>query len=114
MPPSPSPLSRLKACGGWLDRTQSYRLRRSEEPIHLFELRLDDGSVRQLTFGVHDNVDPCYLPDGQICFCSNRTGILNEYEMQRAELLHVMEADGSNVRQISFFLSGDYNPMVLR
>jgi hypothetical protein len=80
---------------------------------HVYEIQPDGTGLRQLTSGDHDNVDPCYLPNGQICFCSNRSGILNEYEMQRAELLHLMDADGANVRQISFFLSGDYNPMVL-
>ena len=81
---------------------------------HLYEIRADGTGLRQLTSGDHDKVDPCYLPNGQICFCSNRTGILNEYEMQRAELLYVMAADGSNVRQISFHLSEDFNPVVLQ
>jgi len=81
---------------------------------HVYEIRADGAGLRQLTSGDHDNVDPCYLPNGQICFCSDRTGILNEYEMQRAELLYVMDADGSNVRQISFNLSEDFNPVVLQ
>jgi len=80
---------------------------------HLYEINADGSGLRQLTFDDCDDVDPCYLPNGQICFCSNRTGILNEYEMQPTELLHVMEADGSNIRQISFILSDDFNPIVL-
>ena len=80
---------------------------------HVYKIRPDGTGLRQLTSGDHDNIDPCYLPNGRICFCSNRTGILNEYEMQRAELLHVMDADGSNVRQISFFLSGDHQRVAI-
>jgi len=80
---------------------------------HVYEINADGSGLRQITSGSHDNVDACYLPNGRICFCSNRTGIINEYEMQPTELLHVMDADGSNVRQISFILSDDFNPVVL-
>lgn len=85
-----------------------------KERWHVYEINADGTRLRRLTTGDHDNVDACYLPNGQICFCSNRTGILNEYEMQPTELLHVMDGDGSNVRQISFILSDDFNPIVLR
>ena len=89
-------------------------MRDKTERWHVYEINADGSGLRQLTQGDHDNVDACYLPNGQICFCSNRTGILNEYEMQLSELLHVMDANGSNVRQISFILSDDFNPIVLQ
>jgi len=54
---------------GWLDRAQSYRLRREVEPIHLFELRLQDGSVRQLTSGEWSDLDPTYTPGGEHRLC---------------------------------------------
>lgn len=75
-----------------------------------------------------DDVDPAYLPDGRIVFSSNRQeksrrvleaqGIepyahLDEYERERAILLHVMDGDGSDIRQISFNQSHDRNPTVL-
>jgi hypothetical protein len=75
-----------------------------------------------------DDVDPIYLPDGRIIFSSNRQeksrkllaakGIepfshLDEYERERAILLHVMNADGTEIKQISFNQSHDRNPTVL-
>ena len=88
-------------------------MRDKTERWHVYEIKADGTGLKQITTGDHDNVDACYLPNGQICFCSNRTGILNEYEMQPTELLHVMDRDGSNVRQTSFILSDDFNPIVL-
>jgi hypothetical protein len=75
-----------------------------------------------------DDVDPAYLPDGRIVFSSNRQeksrqllearGIepfstLDEYERERAILLHVMNGDGTDIHQISFNQSHDRNPTVL-
>ena len=75
-----------------------------------------------------DDVDPAYLPDGRIIFSSNRQeksraileadGVepyshLDEYERERAILLHVMNADGTDVHQISFNQSHDRNATVL-
>jgi Hydrazine synthase alpha subunit middle domain/WD40-like Beta Propeller Repeat len=75
-----------------------------------------------------DDVDPAYLPDGRIVFVSNRQegtkklmqaeGItpytyVDEYEREQVTTLHVMNADGSNCKQISFNQSHDRNPTVL-
>lgn len=75
-----------------------------------------------------DDVDPAWLPDGRIVFSSNRQqrskevlageGIepyahLDEYERERAVVLHVMDGDGTDIRQISFNQSHDRNPTVL-
>lgn len=77
-----------------------------------------------------DDVDPAYLPDGRIVFASNRQeksrrlmdeqqpgssfAYLDEYERERTTALHVMNANGSECRQISFNQSHDRNPTVLR
>ena len=75
----------------------------------------------------HD-VAPQYLPDGRILFSSTRqrqskATLLDEgkpqYEGQDEDrnepafVLHVMEIDGSNIRQISFNQSHDLEPAVL-
>lgn len=76
----------------------------------------------------HD-VAPQYLPDGRIIFSSTRqrqskATLLDEgkpqYEGQEetrqepAFVLHVMNADGSNIRQVSFNQSHDLDPTVLQ
>jgi len=81
-----------------------------------------------------DDTEPAYLPDGRIVFVSNRQettkrqmqaqGIaqglqptsytyVDEYDREQTTVLHVMNSDGSNCRQISFDQSHDRNPTVL-
>jgi hypothetical protein len=71
---------------------------------------------------------PHYLPDGRIVFASTRQrqsrailldegkpqfAALTESRGQEAFVLHVMDDDGSDLRQISFNQSHDYDPFVL-
>ena len=75
----------------------------------------------------HD-VSPAFLPDGRIIFSSSRQKmarqiLLDEFKPQYTALdeslndanfnLHVMNADGSNIEQLSFNLSHDLYPVVL-
>ncbi len=74
------------------------------------------------------DIAPAYLPDGRIVFSSTRQrqskailldegkpqfDALNENLSQPAAVLHVMNADGSDIRQISFNQSHDLHPAVL-
>ncbi len=77
-----------------------------------------------------DDHDPVYLPDGRIVFSSNRqtrSAFLqfqqnvprpykyrDESQREATSVLHVMDPDGSNIRQLSFNQSHDRNPTVLR
>ena len=76
-----------------------------------------------------DDYDPHYLPDGRIVFTSNRqaghtvsnrnigTGpqekTFDEARQQFSYVLHVMDADGENRRQISYNMSSDLGPTLL-
>jgi hypothetical protein len=75
-----------------------------------------------------DDVAPHYLPDGRIVFSSTRQrqakAILldegkpqfaaqDESDNEHAFVLHVMNADGSGIRQVSFNQSHDLDPAVL-
>lgn len=75
-----------------------------------------------------DDLFPSYLPDGRIVFTSNRQrqsremlinegkprfSALDENEGVQALVLHVMEADGTDIHQISFNQSHDLYPQVL-
>lgn len=74
------------------------------------------------------DIAPAYLPDGRIVFSSTRQrqskailldegkpqfDALEENLNQPAAVLHVMNADGSDIRQISFNQSHDLRPSVL-
>ena len=75
-----------------------------------------------------DDIDPHFLPDGRIVFASNRQRrgravLLDEGKPQYSALtdngaalglaLHVMNDDGTDIRQITFNVSHDLNPVVL-
>src|SRR5262249_52944753 len=60
-----------------------------------------------------DDFDPLYLPDGRIAFTSDRPGYLDEYNRSLSEVLHVCNADGSSIEQISFNMSDDFDPFLL-
>jgi hypothetical protein len=74
------------------------------------------------------DTSPTYLPDGRIVFSStrqqaNQALLLDEGKSQYqaldedrnviASVLHVMDADGSDIQQISFNQSHDFSPLVL-
>ena len=102
---------------GWLDRRTSFDLRRSEEPIHLFEMNVDGSGLRQLTHGQWSDLDPTYCPNGDIVFVSERCGYslqCNEYDKDETSTnLYVMRPDGSNIRRMSVTKDGDYLPHAL-
>lgn len=101
----------------WLDRSQSFRLRREEQPTHLFELNLTDGQVRRITRGEWSDLDPTYAPNGDIVFVSERCGTslqCNEYDKDETSCnLYVVRPDGSGIRRLSVNKDGDYMPHCL-
>ncbi len=75
-----------------------------------------------------DDIAPAYLPDGRIVFSSNRQTTsgqlqtdlnkprfkaLDEDEDEWAMYLHVMDDDGTNIKQISYNQSHDLDPTIL-
>jgi len=78
----------------------SYR-KSQEDDYHIYEIDSDGNNLRQLTFarGVSD-IDPIYLPNGQIVFSSTREPkycMCNRHIMAN---LFRMNPDGSNIVQI--------------
>src|SRR5882757_5318090 len=100
---------------------------------HIYQYDATAKTVAQLTSdgngqGAGHDVSPHYLPDGRIVFASTRqrgtAGLLldegrPEYPAQTDDrkqaifLLHVMNADGTNIHQISFNTNHDFAPSVL-
>ncbi len=84
---------------------------------HLYEMNIDGTDLVQLTDQTFGNdMDPTYLPNGQIMFASTRPGIVDEYERRHSPLLHCADRgpDGRliNIRQVSFNQSHETNPIV--
>jgi len=71
------------------------------DDYHVYEIDADGTGLVQLTFGSGlSDVDPIYLPDGRICFASTRDLKYCQCFRNAMVNLYVMEADGSNIRQI--------------
>jgi TolB protein len=61
--------------------------------MNIYEANLDGSELKALTTGKHYHAECAYSPDGQeIVFASNESGSMN---------LHIMNADGTKVRQIT-------------
>lgn len=104
---------------------------------HLYEVNLDGTGLRRLTHGKYDDFDGRYLPDGRIVFLSTRRGRYVQCNEQTAALssdgaqgdcyvrcgggperpvavytLHVINADGTGLQQISAFEMFEWTPHV--
>ncbi|MBM4091376.1 MAG: hypothetical protein FJ276_18420, partial [Planctomycetes bacterium] len=97
----------------------------------LYEIGVDGSGLRQITGTNKDplagaggrmtvlseDYDPCYLPDGGLAFISTRNqGGVRCHNGDRycpTYLLYRCDADGSNVRQLSFGEANEWDPVVM-
>jgi hypothetical protein len=104
---------------------------------HLYEVGLDGSGLRRLTRGKYDDFDARWLPNGEIVFLSTRRGQYIQCTKMTAAAsrdgekpdcyvrcgggperpvavytLHVMDAQGGNLRQISPFEMFEWTPSV--
>lgn len=107
---------------------------RDQPTWSIWEYQFDSGALRRIITSDNraqqgNDVAPHYLPDGRIAFVSDRqagvrayltgTGVpaysaLEESLQRKAGVLHLMDADGQNLEQISFNQSHDLDPALLR
>ncbi|MGD0090935.1 MAG: hypothetical protein ABSE73_13540, partial [Planctomycetota bacterium] len=80
---------------------------------HLCEMNLDGTGFRQLTDGDCDDIEPIYLPDGALMFCSSRCRRWVNCWFTQVAILHRCDSDGKNVRQVSANIEQDNTPWVL-
>jgi len=91
----------------------------------IYEIGIDGTGLRRLTDpqpaceaykgrggGVHD-VAPAYLPDGRIVFLSSRPNGLVPCNNTGVAILHVMNADGSDIHPISVNNVNEFDPVPL-
>ncbi|MFW6161340.1 MAG: polysaccharide lyase family protein, partial [Planctomycetota bacterium] len=63
---------------------------------HLYEIDLDGTELRQLTDGPYDDIEPTYLADDGIMFCSSRARRWVNCWLTKVAVLYRCDADGSN------------------
>ena len=93
----------------------------------IYEINVDGTGLRQLTFPCdcevlketkrigegHHDITPAYLPDGRIVFTSTRQDALVPCFNSGVDTLHVMDADGGNIRGLSVNNVTEFDPAVM-
>ena len=87
----------------------SYRPGGSDH-FHLYEINIDGSQLKQLTRGPHDDIEPTYLPDGRIMFCSSRSNRWVNCWYSPVATLHCCDGDGQNIHPISANIEHDNTP----
>jgi len=80
---------------------------------HVFRVNVDGSGLEQLTDGTWNDFDPCWLPNGRLAFISERRGgYLRCGRVCPTYTLFDMEADGNDVRCLSFHETNEWHPSV--
>ncbi len=90
----------------------SYR-RGGSDYYHLYEINVDGTGLRQLTDGPFDDIEPTYLPDGSIVFCSSRCNRWVLCWKVPVAILYRCDADGGNIEMLSSNAVTENTPAVL-
>ncbi|MCX6904850.1 MAG: hypothetical protein NTW03_15490, partial [Verrucomicrobia bacterium] len=87
---------------------------RPESTYHIFRANADGTGLRQLTDGMWNDYDPCFLPSGRIVFITERAGGQVRCGMRPlpSATLHSMMGDGSDIIQLSWHDTQEWQPSV--
>jgi mono/diheme cytochrome c family protein len=78
----------------------SYR-KGGTDHFHLYEINADGSGLRQLTDGPYNDIEPAWLADGGIVFCSDRCHRWVNCWLTQVAVLYRCDADGGNIRPLS-------------
>jgi hypothetical protein len=87
----------------------SYRKGKSPN-YHLYEINSDGSGLRQLTEGPWDDIEPTYLPAGDLMFVSSRCMRWVNCWLTQVATLYRADSDGRNIRAISSNNEQDNTP----
>jgi len=91
-----------------------FSYRKAGQPYyHLQEINVDGSGLRQLTSGPFNDVEPTYLPDGDIVFCSSRVKCNVPCYYTPVAVLYRCRADGSRIRRLSANIEHENTPWPL-
>ena len=100
------------------ERMIGHDLRLSQEPIHIYEINTDGSGLRQVTNDkMWSDLDPAYLPNGNIVFVSERCGFSLQcnngpFHDETSCNLYSIRPNGTGLRWLSYNKDGDYQPHV--
>jgi cytochrome c553 len=94
--------------------TPAHYIFRPEGCYHLFRAGIDGSGLTQLSDGPFNDFDPCFLPSGRMVFVSSRSG--GQCRCGERPLptftLHGMMPDGSDIIQLSWHDTNEWQPSV--
>jgi len=90
----------------------SYR-KGGTDQFHLYEIQSDGSGLKQLTFGIYDDIEPCWLPNDSIMFVSSRARRFVNCWVTQVATLYTCDRNGKNIRQISANIEHDNTPCVI-
>ncbi len=93
------------------DGTGFRQITRSDREMDLSPLG-SIANLREARFYRYDDADPCYLPDGRICFVSTRYPFTAPSGRQRGTNLYVVNPDGTDLHRITTERFGADSPTV--
>ena len=86
-----------------------------ENPDHMYKIyrmNVDGTGLTCLTDGTCNNFNPCWLPDGDIAFLSDRKSAFAYCFTTTSPVLYRMDRDGNNVKRLSANYLNDFTPSV--
>lgn len=84
-----------------------------ERHYHLYEINVDGSGLRQITDGPYDDIEPEYLPTGDIVFCSSRARRWVPCLNAQVANLHRCGPNGENLRPLSANVETENTPRVM-
>ena len=102
---------------GWLSRQATFDLHRTVVLLHLYEMAADGSKLTQLTRGEWGDLNPCYLPSGDLAFESERCALeieCNECDKDEPTTnLYALRRATGQIDRLTLTKDGDWYPRVL-
>jgi hypothetical protein len=86
---------------------------KAEGTFQVYRIKADGTELTQLTDGLCNNFNACWLPDGGVAFLSDRKPAFAYCFTTTSPILHRMDRDGDRVTRISSSYLNDFTPSVL-
>jgi hypothetical protein len=86
-----------------------------DNPDHMYKIyrmNVDGTDLTCLTDGASNNFNPCWLPDGDIAFLSDRKSAFAYCFTTTSPVLYRMDRDGGSVKRLSANYLNDFTPSV--
>ena len=84
-----------------------------EHMYRIYRMNVDGTGLTAITDGESNNMNPCWLPDGDIAFLSDRKPAFAYCFVSTSPTLYRMDRDGQNVKRLSANYLNDFTPHVM-